>query len=418
MSLGGFEVFPNEVILIIFGKIDNFADFINLSYTNSPINSICRDDTIWKIKYQKDFWKIDRDQSTSNERRSISSRGRSNVKPLPLVGQETWKERYLLTRQILKASPQISVGFRQQGFIDESGKLTINGKGDGGQIETEDPDVKSFVETLFSKVISVACSDSNTTIVTEAGKVYYWGNNRDNYLGFRKETLVEKEGKMTSPIPQEIRLPGRALKVVSGRGSIGVILEDFSIYVWGVLRCVNEKEVLSPPTRVNLRAIDLSMENVSFTAVGTDNQVYFWGEAFEASGYNHTKGPTFKYIEKPALVTFPSRELKFKQVSMGDFYIMALSVTGKVYIWGHDRGIQPTLLPFPTPITYIDAKENKGSAIDRIGKLYIWGDEYGTSKPRNINVKAKVKWISIGEMFFMVMMVDGTIKIYNDSEWP
>nr|QBK90801.1 MAG: F-box and regulator of chromosome condensation repeat protein [Pithovirus LCPAC201] len=397
MSLGRFIILPNEVIVTILAEIDNLVDFLSLSYTSKSFNYICQDDIIWKMKYRKDFWKID-----------------ISVKPLPLVEQETWQERYHLTHQILKANSQISVGFGQQGFIDQTGRFTIHGKGSGGQIVTEDKNIKSFVEKLFSRVISVACSDDNTTIVTEAGKVYYWGRNYNNYLRFPKKTLAGNHGGTLLPIPQEIHLPGRALRVVSGRGSIGVILEDFSVYVWGVLRSDGINYVApSRPTRVNLRAIDLSMENVSFTAVGTDNQIYFWGDAFEASGTDQLGGPIFEYIKEPTLVKFPLRDnkLKFKQVSMGDFYIMALSTTGEVYMWGHNGGTQPTLLPFSTPITYIDAKENKGSAIDQMGKLYIWDDAYRISKPRRI--KSKIKWISMGEMFFVVMMVNGTIKIYD-----
>lgn len=87
-----------------------------------------------------------------------------------------------------------------------------------------------------------------------------------------------------------------------------------------------------------------------------------------------TNDSTSSVNDKPSVV-------KIKQAACGHKHIVALTVDGKMFIWGDGKWIQPELvrgddnemLKPNRSIEYVAAGKAYSAAIDREGRLWTWG---------------------------------------------
>jgi alpha-tubulin suppressor-like RCC1 family protein len=188
-----------------------------------------------------------------------------------------------------------------------------------------------------------------------------------------------------------------------------------------------------PPTKIDIKAVDLSLGHNRFSAIGIDHGLYFWGEPFL-----HTNSFESPYIDQPSLVPLPE---KIQQISMGYSQLTVLTITGKVYEWNSDRGrglylfseskndphlvfTKPSEILFPEIISSINSG-GTSAAISKEGKLYMWGNNHfgqvSKSYPRvkildivPVSVGSKVKHLACADIFTSAVTENGEVLIWGE----
>ncbi len=308
LSIDYLNLLPDELLLEILLKTNDLDTLSIWCQTSKRINNICQDKVLWKQKYQKDFG--------------------SDV---TLVKGDTWKELY--KRMVLPdINSPIYIGAGGYGIIDQKGDLYMTGaeeilgigiqlQGRMGAISKKQHLVKfpsnnrnSSLSNLGNptpKVVSISIEFYTVGAVTADGKAYVWGNNTYGIFGVGNGNLICS--------PRELTLPKnkKAKRIeISELGYI-VLLEDSTVY----LRVLNRNNKTDFLHIMDLKIIDISIVGGMYTIITKDHKLYIG--AHIGDGYIIGK----KFIDLAHLV-FPER---VKQVSINDFRLMVLSITGNVY---------------------------------------------------------------------------------------
>ena len=392
MDLNYLDLLPDEMLLKLLSETDDLKTLSKWCQTSKRVNRICRDEGFWHNKYRKDY-------GLSGEYK--------------LIEGETWREEYKRRTMIGINSP-ISTGYDHYGIIDQNGNLYMAGENSHGQLGVGVDIKESVIPVLVEfpqKVISVSAGYEVTGAVTKNGKVYLWGTNEERSLF---PDLEEKNIWQ----PNELILPGKAIKIEVDSSGYIVLLEDSSVYV--SLNVHNSRPIMK---HLKLDAIDISLGDEISTSsiIDKDYNLYIWGDLW---GFNYEKD---KYSNEPIHVPLPEPVV---EVALGHTHIMALSTSGNVYTLGTNtsgelgignnipKGIDtPVLVKLPEKIVQIDAGINTSAALSETGKLYMWGGNFDNkisgdltneiSSPVEISFGVPVNFVAIGNDF--------TITVSNDQ---
>jgi alpha-tubulin suppressor-like RCC1 family protein len=220
----------------------------------------------------------------------------------------------------------------QRGYINKN-KLQI--------VDTGNENIKPTKLSLKGGVqpVAIACGDEHSMFITNSGKLYSFGSNRDGQLGVGRPT--------------------------SNQGSYIVILP---------------KEVIGPITKS--RVANVSLGHTHSAAITENGELYSWGETFNGRcGYSMaganvfipTVVPDFSYIE-------------CAKVSCGGYHTCVLTVDQRVYVFGQadarlgigDRirdgtNETPTLVAQLTDCVDVCAGSHHNIALKSSGEVVVWG---------------------------------------------
>ena len=410
-NLGGL---PYEMIFQILLKSNDLQTIARYCQTSQRAALVCQDENFWKLMYYQNY-------------------GRR-----PLPRGMTWKERF---QQPVQISLPISVGVNHDGIIDNRGRLYMSGENDLGQLGTgrigvseENPVIVPF----GSKVISISCGMGITGAVTEDGKVYVWGSNRERIL-------IEESTEDIIGSPHLLKLPRRAVKISCGNYSFAVILDDLSVYFKAgqvmtahmLTEIDMDKEWFSAFSIPNtsgiykLNAVDIVVGESTFAAIDTNGKLYLWGRKM------WERRDMKEYVLKSVHVPLPE---PIKQVSLGRTNIIALTETGKVYSWQrghivksydtspvdelgqtrlttvHLAEIDKLEVKLPANIVQISTGLYRSSAVSENGKLYLWRQSF-IRKVRNkileidIGFPVVFNLIYLDDLLMVAMTTDGYINM-------
>ncbi len=389
--LSNLDLLPSEMVTELLIKL-NVADLAKFCLTSKRIKAICDNDMFWKEKYRRDFSQL----LSMEEIGELQS-----MKNLP------WKEKYRLAHSV-PHSP-ISVGVKHYAILNDQKMLHV---GNSDNQYRYGPYSENILMTppYKQKIRSVSCGNYFTGVVTEEGKVYFWGKGLADI--FNSESYIS--------MPREYQIPGKAIKISCGpkeeiidsddQAMFAVILEDRSVflrldYVGLSFRqhLVIINGIISTGDDIskrNIKASDISVNGDSLAIVSTDGKLYYLGKDIGVS-YHKTVGITSEgnqIVINPVHIPLPET---IKQVSLGFDHIGVLSTKGNIYLWGSNLHGQlgqgfnrrrlmgegyhisrPEKITFPVPISFIICQNNTTAVIDEKGKLYIWGYS-GSIKPYN-----------------------------------
>ena len=269
------------------------------------------------------------------------------------------------------------------------------------------------------------------------GNLYAWGNNVSGDLG---------DGTTTEHLrPEEITLAHgvKPTAITAGYYDAFAIGTDGNLYAWGednrgqlgdgtdntqgASQLTPEVITLAPG--VKPAAIATNADNPVGLAIGSDGNVYAWGDDTFGIG---TDAPSPEVVTTIGDTPFSATAISVG----GDENYMAIGSDGHLYTWGFDETgtlgdgtsgqfFQPT----PEPITLasgvtptaISLGGEDAAAIGSDGQLYSWGEPYtgnGTSNsqfvPQAISLAPGVTPTAISEGFQTAMAIGSDGQIY---EW-
>ena len=178
--------------------------------------------------------------------------------------------------------------------ISSSGELWVWGRGDVNQLGISDHKLikddigfcalKPMKVKWLSHVVSVACGEAHTLVLTADGKVNAFGWNEDGQLGI--DSIVNDT---------EVNLPKNCHKVAAGALFSACLLETGEVMVWGSgeqgqLGLGNEQTTAKIPTKVEgiEDIIDIVCGEISVLALSRDGKIYAWGQGI-VSNFTDTK---------------------------------------------------------------------------------------------------------------------------------
>jgi len=214
----------------------------------------------------------------------------------------------------------------------------------GNMFEGEDV-VK--ISEVFStiNVKKIICGSVHAMIITEEGDVYTWGDTGYDRLGH--------DG--TGEFPERVVTLSNIVDGAAGYSHTFVLDDQGRLWGWGCadggrlgIQLQTYDIPVSLPQRINVPSpawdstedghyqeeevrFKSIMTGSTFTvALSLDNQLYTWGER----GFN---GISTEYdVYRPTKI-LPA--LYFREISMGcgGYHVLALSMSGYVYAWGHNQ---------------------------------------------------------------------------------
>ncbi|MDR1392846.1 MAG: FG-GAP-like repeat-containing protein [Bifidobacteriaceae bacterium] len=285
----------------------------------------------------------------------------------------------------------IGVGDYSTVVASNSGKLYLWGTNYYGQIGTPIPPIQALPVAVTglpsnSPVVAIAAQHDFTMALTAAGQVYTWGNNENQHIG--DGTAVNR----FSPVLISGALSGvKIVAIATGVDHAMALSANGQVYTWGhntYGQLGDPGRTAVTPARVDGPLAGLKVVGIAagdyFNLVVTDTgRVYAWGA--NASG-QLGNGSTTR-TGTPTLVGGLLAGVNVATVATGASVSIAISQTGKGYIWGVNATGQLgngnlTNNPLPAAMTGVFANtsvkaasggNNHTVATTRDGKFYTWG---------------------------------------------
>ncbi len=424
------DILPSEMVEKILLESD-LETILNFCRTSKAANEYCQSGNFWKRKYQQDYPNF-----------------------TPLEKGDSWKERYqresILSAQLQFGNIPISAGYDHWCFI-HSTSMFIVGEDEYGQrghrfsyrrrhpavpvkigrlnssmkydiYDKHNLDVVTHKISFDSKIISFSCGRYFTGAVTMNGTAYLWGS-LENMLHWShtQPGFIKADIFYISIIDSQ-----KAYKIVTGTGGYAVFMENGEIYI----RNSNNGYRILPPFKN--RIIDIAIIDAE------EDDIYILDQRGHVGVFSGDSDIIPVNLPEP-----------IKQLSAGDDFWVALSKSGNVYTWGNNdkwqlgfksiyqptfdavilgmskmreyfgyRSMRPKYkLDLPHPISFISAGDWTVAAVAKNGKLYIWGfndkgnididDKNKSVLPTEVNLKTKVKYVSVGGTFTVAVNMDG-----------
>ena len=291
--------------------------------------------------------------------------------------------------------------------ILEDGSLYAWGYNYNGQLGVGDEvnrNIPAKVD-LPGKIKELIADSDSVYAMLEDGSLYAWGDNYNGQLGVGDE--------MDRNTPTKVNLPSKIKELMLldiGYGSLYAILEDGSLYEWGYnfsgeLGVGSENEYVNTPTKVNLPGTikELITGAFSFYAILEDGTLYAWGVNYNGHlGIGSGSENEYEYVNTPTKVNLPGT---IKELITNGNSVYAILEDNSLYAWGYNKngelgvGKYDEIIYTPEQVTGIDGTikyisyllHNSNAVVHFLtedGLLYGTGLNYSSS-PKKIEFKEK-----------------------------
>lgn len=185
----------------------------------------------------------------------------------------------------------------------------------------------------------------------------------------------------------------KAVQVSSGSNSSAALLEDGTVWCWGLNSEGSLGNGLTIDSNVPVQAIGLppitqiSVGNRTVYAIDEDGRLWTWGQNTNGQLGRGTP-PAAQSVAGPVDVSTGLPRLR--AVAAGWFHVLALGDDGTVWSWGHAANgklgygggdmSRPKQVPFPaglTTVTAVSASNQNSMALSQDGTVWCWGANSG-----------------------------------------
>lgn len=289
---------------------------------------------------------------------------------------------------------------------------------------------RSLTLVIAGVLITALCvaAAARTEAAMTGGLVYAWGNSGNGELG---DGVVV--GERETPVLVSLPAGVTATAVASCGLSAYALGSDGTVYAWGLgfsgqlgdggTRFTPVPVVVSMPAGVAATAI-ASSDNSAF-ALGSDGNVYAWGDAYLGDG-------TSEDSNIPVVVSLPG-DVTATAIAAGVTTAYAIGSDGNVYAWGvgalgngsNGPSLVPVRVSLPPGVTAtaIAAGQAGAYAIGSDGNLYAWGSALGNGTNASSEVPVPVSLpagvtataVSVAAMSAYALGSDGNIYAWGNG---
>eukprot|EP00535_Pseudo-nitzschia_heimii_P002359 CAMPEP_0197192270 /NCGR_PEP_ID=MMETSP1423-20130617/24796_1 /TAXON_ID=476441 /ORGANISM="Pseudo-nitzschia heimii, Strain UNC1101" /LENGTH=425 /DNA_ID=CAMNT_0042645121 /DNA_START=138 /DNA_END=1415 /DNA_ORIENTATION=+ len=290
------------------------------------------------------------------------------------------------------------------------------------------------------KIIDVSCGHSETMIITEGGRVWVAGANKNGQLGLGHTDPV--------PIPTELTVDGvgKFRKGVTGINTGALIAEHGDLYTFGFggsalqgFGCLGHgdgESYLTPKLVESLvedgcQVVDVALGESHTTVLTSEGEVLTTGAAnYGRLGNGETSEDTLYFDEVEIL---PSENIT--QIAGGESFTLALTDEGVIYGWGKNAkgqlgtgyGMAVDLYAMeqiPTPmegdelanrtVTKIAAGTNHSACVTSSGELFWWGSTLHLEPVRVTEVlHTKIIDVACGLDYTLALSEDHEVYVWG-----
>lgn len=242
---------------------------------------------------------------------------------------------------------QVACGRKHILALLEGGFVVSWGTGYFGQLGHDDdaslhsPKMITDLEprVLGAQVVKVACGGSHSAALTDTGRLFMWGLNKNGQCGVnvKQDSLVRPCPTSTSNL-----LPDEQIKdVVCGRNHSGLITNRHNVYTWGGssygrLGLLDIRKAAIPSLVQELASLTITRiasGDMHMLALTQEGEVYSWGYNGEGQcGHGnvlHLRTP--RRIER-------LRRTQIEDIACGSTWSLAIASKGVLYAWGYGDG--------------------------------------------------------------------------------
>lgn len=180
-----------------------------------------------------------------------------------------------------------------------------------------------------ARFVSVECGGQHTVALTNDGRVYSWGAGSFGQLGNNARTPRKS--------PELVDVP-ECRRVACGYAYSCAVTLEGNIYSWGAgengrLGTGESDDQLAPVlVTTDWKAVNIFAGSVHTCAIAESGQMYTWGHK------NYTGHGTSADVMEPRLLDrFDGKLMHSASIGPGGYHTIALSISGDVYTWGHNR---------------------------------------------------------------------------------
>ncbi|XP_029168900.1 RCC1 and BTB domain-containing protein 1-like [Nylanderia fulva] len=171
--------------------------------------------------------------------------------------------------------------------LTEDGQVYTWGRNKCGQIgngdcSDETINLPTQVELEGRKIVHIACGKNFNMVITDTGKLYGWGNNKNSEI-----SIFVLYRQYYHAFPEEIITGKRIKKVSCGFEHILALTDRGDIYAWGKnisgqIGNNSDLPICSVPMMVNMPELvkDIAAYGYLSVALSNNNTVYVWGDCF------------------------------------------------------------------------------------------------------------------------------------------
>lgn len=189
----------------------------------------------------------------------------------------------------------------------------------------------------FEKMCTkVSCGGNHILFLTNDLEVYVLGSNTFGQLG-----IPDIDDEITTPI----KLPTNynSINIEAGHSTSYIITDDHELYTWGCcqngrigqLMVEEDEDIICIPTKCYISGyVPISVQSGSVhSCILTDKgKILSTGHKYYTGHNNNKDVYTYKIIDS-------IKDICFEKISIGPggYHTMALTKTGNLYTWGHNR---------------------------------------------------------------------------------
>ncbi|CAM9243477.1 unnamed protein product [Chrysoparadoxa australica] len=277
----------------------------------------------------------------------------------------------LLTMRIPLPCIQIACGKKhtlallEGGFVTSFGCGYFGQLGHGDNISYKDPCLilRLDPQRIDDKAVQVSAGAFHSAALMESGRIFQWGFNRYGQCG-----NGHKENTISSPLPvclDHLAAPGsdmgKPVSVCCGRHHSALLTSTGRVYSWGSamfgkLGQADPSKLVLKPQEVRafsskpVRAI--AGGDFHMLAVTVDGRCYSWGHG----GCGQCGHGVLLHVRQPRCIE-ALRGVSIKEVVCGTWWSMAVTDDGSVYAWGSadggwtglDQPVAPQVLQTDSP---------------------------------------------------------------------
>jgi alpha-tubulin suppressor-like RCC1 family protein len=251
------------------------------------------------------------------------------------------------------------------------------------------------------------------------------------------------------PVPQQIALPGKAIDIAASAGTSYAVLENGSVYAWGVdlygelgsgiLFVVGKRRAdrsLPAPVPGLANIVQVAANGTRAAAVQSDGAVWVWGQGFSGEMREIPAVAPTRVASLPAI----------QSVTLSDAHVLALARDGSAYAWGSnshgqlgDGTVQsrtePVRVASLPPAVSVAAGMRYSVAVLADGTVRAWGANSSATMGNGDRIS---EWTAPGAKFVVptvlagvagaksvaanhgtvvVLMKDGTLRAWGHDGW-